>query len=514
MQHGEIPQNGLDTSPSISSKHQSNTAGRPNIVYAAAECLHLWDLEVKTESFCCEIIVHTLWRCPVEENEKAMEYGGDGLDETWVPDWFPRVKVWNVIAELTERERRFSARRDGADPGTVWILGQTTLNCKVTEAYDLLAFPFDMQDLTLRLELDNVAKIAPYPVDALNMIEPRWQKPVLVLPKGVASLPDFQLNGDVPVSYKFVKNELIIVFVYERAFQYHLYNSYALLCGIATISLAIWALPSDAVESRLSLDITLLLVGVAFKQVLSSELPPVSYLTFLDQYCLVAIFFVFIATLCHGALGFMEPQEHGNQNNWGLTLPYERIQMVDKGILGVYSLLWFCWNAFHYCCVRAQLFLKDVMTDVVELDQNGFTPAQLGEIDMASGETVPLERPDENSVFGRHSGRSSRVGMAEVIDFVIHGTLESKPFCPCLAPKSSHDLTKYASSEGLMGKLDQFRQDPACHERLEAPAAGGGTYGHGLSADVGSVDLDVRSDAAVQKPAFLQALGVPSELTI
>ena len=402
-------------------------SGRPEVVFVGAECMHLWDLEVKTESFCCELIVHTLWRCPTEENEAAMEAGGDGLDETWEPDWFPRVKVWNICAELTERTKRFSARRDETRADVVWIAGQMTLNVKITEAYDLLSFPFDMQDLTLRLEVDNTTKIAPYPVDALNRIETRWRAPVLVLPKGVARLPDFELNRDVPVSYKYIRNELVIVFVYERAYQYHLWNSYALLAGIASISIAIWSLPAEAVESRLSLDITLLLVGIAFKQVLSSELPPVSYLTILDQYNLVAIFFVFVATLCHGALGFMEPDDEANGQTWTAS-GLHRIHVLDKAILFLYSSAWVCWNVYHVCFVRAQLHLKDVMTDPSELNLNGFAPAQMGEIDPTSGQPV-ADRTDENSVYGQYTGRSSRINASEVYGVIFGGSLGSKGLC-------------------------------------------------------------------------------------
>ena len=47
-----------------------------------------------------------------------MEEGGDGLDETWVPEWFPRMKVWNMASELTERQQRFLAFHDEEAPDT------------------------------------------------------------------------------------------------------------------------------------------------------------------------------------------------------------------------------------------------------------------------------------------------------------------------------------------------------------------------------------------------------------
>ena len=174
-----------------------------------------------------------------------------------------------------------------------------------------------------------------------------FMAPVLVNPEGVRKLPDFKLSEHIPVSYKIEEGNqrtpsvVSIVLMYDRAFHYHVvrcvasalasphalarsresnlctllnsacrsalplstacpslltpplqishdvyttqWNSYGVLCGIGTVCISIWSLPVAEFGVRLSLDITLLLVAVAFKQVLSSELPPVSYLTILDR---------------------------------------------------------------------------------------------------------------------------------------------------------------------------------------------------------------------------------------
>ena len=168
---------------------------------------------------------------------------------------------------------------------------------------------------------------------------------------------DFRLNPNVPCSYKFIRggrkdaSQLVLVMVYERQFTYHLWNSYGVLAGIGTVSLANWALPITDVGTRLSLDITLLLVSVAFKQVLNSELPPVSYLTILDRYSLAIIGFVFLATWLHGFVGLLENEFE--------AFSTEQVKSLDYAAIALYALGFGLYNCWHAALVRTQLFAYD-----------------------------------------------------------------------------------------------------------------------------------------------------------
>ena len=220
-------------------------------------------------------------------------------------------------------------------------------------------------------------------------------------------LPDFKLNAQVPCSYKFIRGDerapsmLVLVMVYDRAYNYHLYNSYGVLCGIGTVSLANWSLPVAELGSRLSLDITLLLVSVAFKQVLNE--PPVSYLMILDHYALAIIAFVFLATWLHGLVGLAELE--------GLST--DTVEALDFWVIAVYTGGFLLYNLWHAAFVRTQLFFNDVMTDASEIGVHGFAPAQAGQMN-ASGK---YERFDThvNSVFGQYADRPSRAASSEVL---------------------------------------------------------------------------------------------------
>ena len=59
------------------------------------------------------------------------------------------------------------------------------------------------------------------------------------------------------------------------------------------------------VDARLGIDITLLLVGVAFKQDMATATPNISYLTMLDSYTVVGLTFLVALVACHATIGFV-----------------------------------------------------------------------------------------------------------------------------------------------------------------------------------------------------------------
>ena len=392
---------------------KSAASQRPDVVSVGVEIMHVWDVEMKACVFSLEMCVYSRWRCPDEDAAKAMEEGGDGLDESWEPDWFPRIKVWNMASELTDRQRRFLAFVNDTEPDTathkskIWISCETTICCQITEDYDLRAFPFELQDLNIKIEVENAAHIQP--IKALPRL--RVNTPVMTQIQGVLKLPDFTLNNDVGASYRYRENQLQLVMVYEREFQYYLWNCYVIVGGLTSMSLAVYSQPP---ESRMGIDITLLLVGVTFKVLMSEQLPPVSYLTFIDWYNLTAIFFIFVGTLLHGITeNFRYYHSMGD----------EELQTVDKYCMWLFIAGWSTFNVLYFLAVKAQLEVNDVMTEPELIEINGYAPMQLGE-NKADGTALTFEEAidreaDEttDSVYGRFAGQG-RVRPREVLSII------------------------------------------------------------------------------------------------
>ena len=71
---------------------------RPDEVQIAVEVSHCWDLNIRTESFCIEFSVYSKWKANAEEGDAIMEASGGDENESWTPEWFPRIKVHSTAS--------------------------------------------------------------------------------------------------------------------------------------------------------------------------------------------------------------------------------------------------------------------------------------------------------------------------------------------------------------------------------------------------------------------------------
>jgi len=350
-------------------------AGRPRVIWMAVEFQELWDVDNASESCSLNLLVKQMWRCPQGDAEQAFEQGGDaeglgqrgiGLNSDWMPDWQPRLKLWHLTAELVERRSRYVAVRpkDEGDPTAVWIIRWTDITCKINQEYNLMPFPFDVQSVRVRIGIDNVEQLRPLS-DDVRVAAVRANL------DGVSKLPEFSMLPDPQPGavYKFLRNELIVAFNYERLWPYHLYNVYCLCALITLCCVPVWAVdPEAAVEGRLGIGVTLLLVAIAFKQAVSNLLPPVSYLTIMDYYVLISIIFVVLAILCHASVGAL------------LRLGTRTDAMIrewDAILLIGWTCSWLAWNMMYGIYVREQLKHNNRRFDWKGILARGFQAAEI-----------------------------------------------------------------------------------------------------------------------------------------
>ena len=180
---------------------------------------------------------------------------------------------------------------------------------------------------------------------------------------GVMALPDFKMNDDVGGSYRYDENKctLQVVLVYQREFTYYLWNCFIIIFGLTTLMLSVY---SQMPEDRMSIDITLLLVAVTFKVLMLEQLPPVSYLTFLDWYNLVGVLFIFIGCFLHGITSYLGTHSGFEEAD---------VAYMDKTGLLIFGLMWVLFNLVYALAVRAQLELNDAMTEVDLIKSNNYS---------------------------------------------------------------------------------------------------------------------------------------------
>ena len=245
--------------------------------------LHVWDVDMRSEMYCASIAVECRWRCPDGECESALRDGADQLDADWEPEWTPHLGIWGTVEQYFER-RTFWAATDEA--GAVWLYGLLRLAARMVERYDLEIFPFDLQDINVMLMCFNATLLPLGDAAAAVRVE-----------QSGCSLPDFELLPAMPALHRLVSareqphghSSLHAVLFYRRHAGFFLWNVISLLLLISLCATASWAIHFRQVDSRLALDVTLLLVTVTFKQVLTALVPPISYLTLLDVYSLACI---------------------------------------------------------------------------------------------------------------------------------------------------------------------------------------------------------------------------------
>jgi hypothetical protein len=84
---------------------------------------------------------------------------------------------------------------------------------------------------------------------------------------------------------------------------YYAMNAYFLIFLITISALTVFSMDCKIPQSRLQTTCTILLTSVSFKWVINRSLPTVSYLTSLDKYSIVGIFYVCMMALWHALVG-------------------------------------------------------------------------------------------------------------------------------------------------------------------------------------------------------------------
>lgn len=370
-------------SMSASERKLADGEGRPRIIWMAVEIQRLWDMDAKSESFSFSGLVKMRWRCPNMHARSAMEQGGDtddlgvrgaGLITSWAPDWHPRLKVWNTVTELTERRHHYLAHKPDPNEEAVWITRWTECSFTISQTFALATYPFDVQSIQLRIEVENVLEVRP-------LYDAHRTHPVRAMLSTVGSLPEYEVltdrhDGQPAAFFKFLRNELIVSINYERLWAFHVYNVYALLTIISACSAVVWVLdPEEHVNDRLNIGVTLLLVAIAFKQGTSSLLPNVSYLTLIDHFALGVIvqivaaltFTAITGAVLLGADGRMEG--HVRQWDWWLLIVWVMASLL--------------WNGKHVLYAREQVRHNHKRYDSKRIMERGFARMELSDAEIS-----------------------------------------------------------------------------------------------------------------------------------
>jgi len=349
LARGEKPKSRAGSAPAAA----PGPSGQGVEVGISVKVRRTFDLDTVQEQFGAMLHILMKW-----ETDDVDADADDGVT-TWEPEWQPRWVIKNVM-EYIDKRYAFSAEPsvNGKKKTTVYFEARCLVRIK-QEHMDLHMFPFDTQDFEVGVEIEATdardVRFIPYedhhfegalPVGEADMLRCHFDDmdPVAAEAKYFVAAEIYETDRSKSrrgISYSGVKLQMR----FRRLSRYYLSNVACICFFISSFGFSAWAMPSDEVSDRLSVDFTLLLTAVAFKLVATSMLPRVNYFTKLDVYVFACLLFLCTATALHSLLPFLAriAQSH----------------VVDKVSFWILGTLWVAFNI--YTCFSAYFHHKNSM---------------------------------------------------------------------------------------------------------------------------------------------------------
>lgn len=224
------------------------------------------------------------------------------LVEHWQPNgaFTPQTEVVNELARL-------STQYDITEIRDNECVRSRRIRSTLRTPYNLRAFPFDMQSLSLQIS-DDEYTAAELSYDSTP--------DVVALDDGVkTTLSSWKLEAD-PQFHHEVKafrwekgapsyDNATVEFVVRRHVTYHLFKFFLPLLVIVALAFTVFWIDPDDLSAAATIGVTCLLAAIAFQFAEASTLPEVAYLTLADRVyvaCYIAIGAALIETIYSSAL--------------------------------------------------------------------------------------------------------------------------------------------------------------------------------------------------------------------
>jgi len=311
-------------------------------VEVAVEFRRVFDILTVAQTVSGMINVTMQWEMPPGERPPPKHLD----DGDWEPEWTPKFRIKRVVDDRIRRSMYTTAR--GPD-GKMYVHAEFDCLVVVSAQLNLHNFPNDCQSINFHLQ----SQLA---VDHAVFVPMRDGRPLVTVQTQRCLLNDFVFFNEIPFTFGLVtetisKKEVSVIKVklnVVRQASYYIVNIGVVMFLICSFVLCAWALHPADMETRFDVDFSLILTAVAFKFILTSMLPVLSYLTVLDIYILFGFIFVGAATISHALLPlcFMTVADHSPLTLPPLSLDWEQ-ELIDADRISfwVFAGVWFLWNA-------------------------------------------------------------------------------------------------------------------------------------------------------------------------
>ena len=243
---------------------------------------NLIDVDEVKETFHISGYLFMTWKDP----RLAFSPTGGHTDRSYSADsiWVPRVFLVNA----TVQREKTNINIRGTPDGTIHYL--ELFKAELTNSFYLKPFPFDSESLgvfvqpflderdTMMLKYDDqVAGVGKEPFVELA----QWK---ILGVHGVERRQEIAGTGETI-------SELQIDVVVERRFLYYIWKVFLPLFAMVAIAYSAFWIKTSDYYTQISITMTAILTEIAFLFAISSSLPKVPYLTFIDAFFLVSFAF-------------------------------------------------------------------------------------------------------------------------------------------------------------------------------------------------------------------------------
>ena len=176
-------------------------------------------------------------------------------------------------------------------------------------------------------------------------------------------------------AFSFKSPKIVATTYCSRRPGFYFFNAFFLIFLITISSLTIFSVDCKLPQNRLQTTYTLLLTSVSFKWVINRSLPTVSYLTSLDKYAIVCIFYVCLLCVWHALVGcsFWDKDLAKNLDQW-LLIAFSVLFVIIHVVLGVWVFM--AYSEIRKLKRREKKFLVEYRTSR-EAQANAFIKERL-----------------------------------------------------------------------------------------------------------------------------------------
>ena len=303
--------------------------GKPVPVRVGVFLTNLIDVDEVKELFHISGYLFMTWKDP-----RLVFYPRPGATQReYTPDeiWIPSLLMINA----TQRREKITVNIKGDPDGTIHYI--ELFQAELTTSFFLEPFPFDTQSLEIFLqpfldERDTVAVAYDEPSSGVGT-EPfvelaQWK---------ILGFKAAQQRREIGRSGKQIA-ELEIDLQVQRRSRYYIWKVFLPLFVMVAIAYSAFWIKIGDYYTQISITLTAILTEIAFLFAISSSLPKVPYLTFIDAFFLVSFVFSFVSMLelvvVHQALELERPA-HANRLRGISRLLYPVIYVLCVGAVAL-----------------------------------------------------------------------------------------------------------------------------------------------------------------------------------